>query len=145
MAQTLEQLYAEVDSHADTLSRKIGDDLGYMVSVTITYKIDSSKAGSLRRWIMVRDRNLPTEAAYWDGNKPEFMTAADNFPSQLQTQIETYQTANPTFERYQILNTFNTAKYAIVKGYVLTAPDTTTEKTYLFIKNGTNWLVRQIA
>jgi hypothetical protein len=140
---TLQELYDEVDANADTIKRIVGDSTDTQVGVTILYK-SGSVGMSLRRWIFVKDKGLGTEKAYWDSGKPSYLTAADSFPGDLATELTTYQTANPAFEKYSITETNATSKYAIVKAWVKTSETQSIVKNYIFWKQGANWTVREI-
>ena len=145
MAQTLAQLYAEVDAHQDTLSRVVGEDRAYMVKVTITYKTGPTASQSLSKWIMVKDRDKPAEAAYWEGSKPAYLTAADSFPDLLAAQLAAYKAAHPEFEIYEVIDTRNTEKWATVRAYVYDAGSgKSTLKNYLFFRAALIWYVREI-
>jgi hypothetical protein len=143
---TLQNIKDEVTAHADTVYASYTEESPNRIRATIYYKLSSTGAGNLSRYIFVKDPGLPTEAAYWDGTKPEYITGADNFLPNVKTACDAYRTAHPEFERYQIINAFSVEQYAIVKWYVWNSVAlTSSEKMYTALKSGTVWTMREMA
>ena len=123
------------------------EDFGFYLFKRVTYKTSESTAEQTAICIIVKDRGQPSEAAFYKGTAPTYLSApATNFKDEVTMQIGTFKASVPSLESYEVTRVNSEFQIAEVTAYIYDS-DAKTSSANKFVVSKVNgeWKVRKLA
>ena len=140
-------LVSSLESHGSVISFELKEDHTTYLFYTLTYfrDITLNLADQQSVCLLVQDRGLPTEVAYFKGSYPAALRTSPSFKDEVRTKILQYQATKPTLEHFEITDVNENEQVAFVQVYLYDSTANHTERIpYMAIKIGTDWHIRKL-
>ena len=123
------------------------EDFGFYLFKRLTYKTGDSTAEQTAICLIVKDRGLPSETAFYKGAAPTYLsTPALNFKDEVTAQIDTFKASVPSLESYEVTRVNSDFQIAEVTAYIYdSAAKTSSASKFVVSKVGGEWKVRKLA
>ena len=145
----LNELVNSIKANPKTLSvvDLPSEDFGFYLFKRLTYKTSDSTAEQTAICIIVKDREQPTETAFYKGTAPTYLsTPATSFKDEVTAQINTYKASMPNLESYEVTRVNSEFQIAEVTAYIYdSTAKTSVANKFIVAKVSGEWKVRKLA